>query len=428
MATTHSRLVGGSNAGITLACPGSIEERRKSPNTHNIYAAKGTCFHTIAEDVMKNYKGMLSADEMVKRYAGRIWADFLDKPEEIEAYGQNKLTVADIEQKAIPAVNCVLEILTFDDSLDIDFEHKMKFDRAPYSPYGEDFEITDDKGNDSGGTADMLFSVWAADPATKEEDCQRAGVIDYKFGENVIDPADNDQMKFYLAAGIHNGVLPQVDEYEAWIIQPAGRLAEEDYARKAVYTWEELEDFVHDLRDAVDTLPHQYVTGDHCKNCNGKVTCKAFAALRDMTQETDIEGMDSKRLAEALRQAELMEAWVKDVRAAALRNAGDGVSIPGYVYDDEGLGNRTYKDETAAERALGRLGLKKPERTVTKPISAPKALELLKKKGVDEKIRNNFENRHITRPPAPPKLRKLKDGETDATGLEMLAEAMSAAA
>lgn len=418
----HSSLVGGSNAAVTLICSGSIDERRKAGPDHNKYAAEGTCLHTIMEQAIDRN---LSDAQVMKAFDGALWADLLHVPEEIEAYGSNNITAEMIENKIWPALACFDDIVPKE--ADFWLEEKLSFAKVDGSPIEEGFCISQG-GATGSGTADVLFEVWdvaAAGTLAEGEICTRAGLIDYKFGEGyIVDPEDNAQFKFYLAAAIHEGKLPIVDEYEAWVIQPAGKLSEDRYARKAVYTFDELRDFTLDLRESVDG-PRKYETGAHCKLCNGKMTCAAYKGLLSRVEKTDVAGLDARQLADMLELTETLTAFVKDVKEAALRNARNGVKIPGYKLEP-GQGDRTWQDEKAAWLALGRIGLAANDRTIKKTIRAPQALAKLKKMGTPAKQLTRFEARHVYRPETAERLVKLKPGETDTDAFSKLAKAMEA--
>lgn len=418
---SHSSLVGGSNAGVTIICPGSIDERQKTGSDHNRYAAEGTCLHTIMEQTIDRD---LSEAQVMKAFEGALWADLLHVPEEIEAYGSNKITREMIENKIFPALACFDDIVP--PAADFKLEQKLSFADCDGSLIEPGFCISQDGAHGS-GTADVLFEVWAGkkDRDVEDEECVRAGLIDYKFGEGVIvDPEDNSQFKFYLAAAIHEGHLPVVDEYEAWVIQPAAKLSEDRYARKAVYTFEELRDFALDLREAIEG-PRKYETGAHCRFCNGKLTCAAYKGLLSRVENTDVSGLTAKQLAEMLDMASALTAFVKEVKEAALRNARNGVTLPGYRLEP-GLGDRTWQDEKSAWLALGRMGLAANERTVKKTVSAPQALAKLKKLGVPDKQLTRFENRHVYRPETAERLVKTKPGEVSGDAFSKLATAMEA--
>jgi hypothetical protein len=369
----------------------------------------------------------LSDSAVMKAFEGALWADLLRVPEEIEAYGSNKITRELIENKIFPALACFDDIVPKE--ADFWLEEKLSFAACDGSPIEEGFCITQG-GATGSGTADVLFEVWSDSGGTAlagepEEICLRAGLIDYKFGEGyIVDPEDNAQFKFYLAAAIHEGKLPIVDEYEAWVVQPAGKLSEDRYARKAVYTFDELRDFALDLRESVDG-PRKYETGAHCKLCNGKLTCAAYKGLLSRVEKTDVAGLNAKQLAEMLELADTLTAFVKDVKETALRNARNGVKLPGYRLEP-GLGDRTWQDEKSAWLALGRMGLAANDRTVKKTISAPQALAKLKKMGTPEKQLNRFEARHVHRPETAERLVKTKPGEVDGDAFSKLAKAMEA--
>lgn len=409
MATTHSNVVGGSTAGLRLICNASIDESRKVPSDTNEWAARGTALHTVVERAIAED---MSDDEVLKTFTDMRFTELLSKEEEKDKFGHLKLSRIEITEKALPA------LAFFDDTvrgtwlLEQEMESRVRVGSidSPFNDQDEDWFIKGGKG-----TGDVLFSSK-----------KRAGLIDWKFGDgHIVDPEDSKdgaQFMFYLVLAIHNGILPERDEYEAHVFQPAAKLDPDQYHKKRIVTFDELFDFAWDLKDAVEA-ERKHVVGDHCRLCKGKTACQPYKKWLRKTVDTDIQGVTARELGELMDMTKALEAFVKEVKDATYRNALDGVDIPGWKLEDA-LGNRTWKDEQAAWLALGRLGLSADERTVKKPITAPQALAMLKEKAVIDKQIDRFEKRHIERPEAGQKLVKCKPGE-NASGLAHLAKVLT---
>jgi len=416
MATTHSTVVGGSSAKLRLLCNASIDECAKVPRDMSIYAAAGTALHTVVEQSIDRD---LSTSEVFKTFDGMDYGELLTDPDEIEAFGHHIMKKDALEHKALPALTYFDNIVS--PSAEFWLEEFLLFDEQPGSPFNglrKNFVLYDEQtGEYGGGSPDVLFEDSEASGAV--------GVIDWKFGDGrIVDPEDNEQFKFYLALGIHNRILPVVDKYEAHVFQPAEKLDPDDYGRVATYTFDELRDFIFDLRDSIET-ERVHVPGVHCKDCRGKIVCKAYDKWRSHVETTDVGALTNKELAEELDFVDTLKAYIKEVESAALRNAQNGVTIPGWRLET-GEGNRTYKNEKSAGQALARLGLTAKERQVTKLISAPQALKKLREQGTEPKQLHRFETRHVVRPETAERLVRAKPGE-DGSAFTRLADAMETA-
>lgn len=415
MAVHHSTVVGGSTAELRLLCNMSIDESKKAPRDTSIYAAHGTALHTVVERAID---GDMADADVIKMFEGVDYGELLNDENEKEQFGHHVMTKKAIMAKALPS------LAYFDDTVPQSAEFWLEefgtfceLEDSPFNRDGDPFEIYDKHTKEfGGGSPDVLFY---------DEKSGRAGLIDWKYGDGwIVDPENNSQFKFYLALGIHIGVLPVVDEYEAHVFQPAEKLEEDQYGRHHIYTYEELEDFIFNVREAIEA-PRTHNPGAHCKGCKGKLACSVYKKWLARTEDTDVSALDNKALAEELDFIDTLKAYIKEVEAAALRNAKNGVTIPGWKLEI-GEGNRTFKDEASAGLALGRLGLPAKERQIVKLISAPQALKKLRENGVEAKQLERFEKRHIFRPETAERLVRAKPGE-DGSAFTQLARAMEAA-
>lgn len=412
MATKHSTVVGGSTAKLRLLCNASIDESKKVPRETSIYAANGTALHTVVERAID---GDMSDDDVLKTFEGMDYGELLSDPNEIEEFGHHVMTREALKSKALPALTYFDEVVP--PSATFWLEEFALFKKRKRSPFGDDFEIYDEaSGEYGGGSPDVLFD--------DSKNGGPVGLIDWKFGDGwIVDPEENEQFMFYLALGIHMGLLPVVDEYEAHVFQPAEKLQAGEYGRFATYTYEQIETFILDLRDAIEA-ERRHEPGVHCKGCKGKIACPVYKKWLARVEDTDVQTLDNRGLAEELDFVDTLKAYIKEVEAAALRNAQNGVTIPGWKLEI-GEGNRAFKDEKSAGPALGRLGISAKDRQVTKLISAPQALKKLKDNGVKPKQIERFEKRHVFRPETAERLVRAKDGE-DGSAFTKLANAMEA--
>jgi hypothetical protein len=411
MASKHSSAVGGSTANLRLNCLKSIDESKRVPRQSSIYACVGTALHAVVEAAIDE---RLEDDEVVDRYEGIDIAQLLTEETDIEEFGHHILDRKTIVKKALPAIQYFYDTVVDTDYSECVLEKYMTFAARDDSPFGECFDIYDEATEEyGGGSPDTLFS-------SKDF----AGIIDWKFGDGkLVNPENNSQLKFYLALAIHNGVLPVRKEYEAHIFQPAESLDKDDYGKCVIYSYEEIENFILDLRDAMES-ERVYIPGPHCAECRGKIACPEYKRFLTNTMSTDIEGLSNKELGHALNMVESLRKYAKDVEAAAFRNAVNGVTFAGWKIP-EPLGNTAYRDEAAASAALGRLGIAAKERHIISTISASQALKLLDEKQVDKKQIERFKKKHTTRPELEAKkLVPAKPGE-DANAFEAVARAMA---
>ena len=353
--TKHSTVVGGSTAALRRICNASIEQSQGVPvEGWNIYAATGTALHSITETAIREN---MDREELSRQFKGI----------EMESV---RITEDMLRDKVWPALGF------FDDTVPIgaycDQERKIHFEGLMEGAFG---------------TADVIFD---------DEKSGRCGIIDWKFGDNhLVNAEENDQMRFYLAAAIHCSYLPIVERYEAWIFQPSAKLSPDRYASVGYYTYEDLQFFVQDLKNAVDG-ERVYVTGEHCRWCKGKVDCRAYHTMLSGDVTTDLAGLGANELARRLNELPAIEAYVKELRTAALRNAQAGVQIPGWGLETS-YGNRAWKDEDAAWASLGRMGVPLADRTVKKCISPAQAEKRLKAIQAPDKKVARFFKTHIER-------------------------------
>jgi hypothetical protein len=368
------------------------ESKRVEADDWNVYAATGTALHKIVEIAVDEG---LSDQQLFDEFTGVIM-------ERVE------ITREHIAGKIIPA----LDYLEMSGIVDCTLRLESRVEFAP-----EGHKLFPHIPGAFGGT-DVAFKQ----PVTNG----RAGVLDYKFGDgDIISPSDNDQCRFYLVSQIACGYLPVQETYEAHIFQPSTKLRVEEYGSVAHYTLDDLVYFAEDLADALSSAP-EYVTGEHCYRCKGKLTCAAYKSMLTTINDTDVRGLSASQLASYRNLVPALEAFIRDVKDACLRNAQAGIAIPGWKLEAS-LGDRTWKDEGTALAALGRLGVPADVRVIKTAMSAPKALDYMRGTLLTPpKELSAFEKRHIVRRENGEKLVKARPGEDTATALNKLSVAMRA--
>jgi hypothetical protein len=190
------------------------------------------------------------------------------------------------------------------------------------------------------GTADFI----AYDAKTKT-----LWVVDFKYGKGVVvDAKKNPQPRCYAVGALD---LPELRPYRddiKWvrtvIVQPR---AGDDALRFEDITIEELGEWVEtELVPAARRIGEGDTSenaGEHCRWCVRAGTCsalfetsiascrEAFADDVSTTPSTVTPAdLDNDRLAEILTKAAMVEGWVEQVRAEAIRRLEVGGEIPGY--------------------------------------------------------------------------------------------------
>ena len=151
----HSSLVGGSTASRVINCPGSVALVAKMPpKPSSKYADEGTLLHDVMSD-------LLSSDKRVADFLGRKYNDIV-------------LTQDLIDEKIAPALEALNEI---------DPDMKMELEVESRVGYG-------DLIPEAFGSTDVIGRLG-----------KRTIVLDWKFGDGVPVPAENNkQLLFYAAA------------------------------------------------------------------------------------------------------------------------------------------------------------------------------------------------------------------------------------
>jgi hypothetical protein len=115
--------------------------------------------------------------------------------------------------------------------------------------------------------------------------------------------------------------------------------------------------------------------GDHCRWCAAKPICPQMTGAVDRALKTQIEAIDAPMLGEYLANADMLEDWIKDLRALAHQILESGASVPGYKLVNK-RGTRQWIDDEKAVAALIKLNVvpyKEPE--VISPTQAEKELK-----------------------------------------------------
>ena len=222
-------------------------------------------------------------------------------------------------------------------------------------------------------------------------------IIDLKYGRGVpVQADDNPQLQIYALAAI--------DEYSLAHDFSTVRMVIHQPRLGAVSEWvqtvEQLEAFRTHVGQRIqihDANPDARNPGTkQCQWCAQKATCSALAEkvqaevgadFDDLTGEepmqldiqkgltTHVPALTSEALATALQAADLIEMWIKAVRAETESRLLSGQPVPGFKLVQGKKGNRAWTNKEEAEAALKAMRVKHDQMydySVISPTTAEK--------------------------------------------------------
>jgi hypothetical protein len=326
----HSNIVGGSTAKRVINCPGSVAMVQKMPpQPSNKYADEGTLLHNVIADI-------IMSDKAPWQYLGAKYQDQVLTQELID----NKLKVA-------------LAALDENDpnkEMQIEAETRVGFGDLLPGVFG---------------STDLIGRIG-----------NRAVVLDWKFGDGVaVEAEENEQLMFYAAAAMRTEgskwAFDGATEIECIIVQPPA-------IKRWVTTPKRIADFEAQLMRAVKEAEHPNAmirTGDHCRWCTAKPICPQMTGAADRALQVAIKSLDANMIGSYLANADILEDWIKDLRALAHQMLDSGAPVPGYKLVQK-RATRQWVDDKKAADALTEMGLvayKEPE--VLSPAQAEKELK-----------------------------------------------------
>jgi hypothetical protein len=330
----HSNIVGGSTAKRVMNCPGSVALVQKMPpQPSNKYADEGTLLHNVIAELVMSDK----------------------HPEEFlhTKYNDQVLTLDLIDNKLVPAL-AALDVIDPNKEMEIEAETRVGFgDLLP----------------DVFGSTDLIGRIG-----------KRAVVLDWKFGDGVaVEVEENPQLMFYAAAAMRTEetkwAFDGVEEIECVIVQPP-------QVKRWVTTPARIAKFEKELVRAVKLAQQpnaELKIGDHCRWCAAKPICPQMTGAVDRALKTSIDGLDAPTISAYLKNADMLEQWITDLRALALQMLDSGARLPDYKLVAK-RAIRQWTDEDKAKVALFAYGLTESEVMETSIISPAKAEKALKKR------------------------------------------------
>ena len=330
----HSKIVGGSTAKRVMNCPGSVALVQKMPpQPSSKYADEGTLLHNVIAEIVMTDK----------------------HPEEFlhTKYNDQVLTLDLIDNKLVPAL-AALDVIDPNKEMEIEAEIRVGFGDLLPGVFG---------------STDLIARIG-----------NRAVVLDWKFGDGVaVEVEENPQLMFYAAAAMRTEeakwAFKDVEEIEMVIVQPP-------QVKRWVTTPARIAQFEKDLVKAVKLAQQpnaELKIGDHCRWCAAKPVCPHMSGAVDRALKTQLEGLDPPTINAYLKNADMLEQWINDLRALALQMLDSGARLPDYKLVAK-RATRQWTDEDKAKVALFAYGLTESEVLETSIISPAKAEKALKKR------------------------------------------------
>ena len=325
----HSKIVGGSTAKRVMNCPGSVALVQKMPpQPSNKYADEGTLLHNVIAEIVMTDK----------------------HPEEFlhTKYNDQVLTLDLIDSKLVPAL-AALDVIDPNKEMEIEAETRVGFGDLLPGVFG---------------STDLIGRIGS-----------RAVVLDWKFGDGVaVEVEENPQLMFYAAAAMRTEetkwAFEGVKEIEMVIVQPP-------QVKRWVTTPARIAQFEKDLVKAVKLAQQpdaELKIGDHCRWCAAKPICPQMTGAVDRALKTSIDGLDAPTISAYLKNADMLEQWITDLRALALQMLDSGARLPDYKLVAK-RGTRQWVDEAKASKFMENNGVIVHELKIKSPAVVEKELK-----------------------------------------------------
>ena len=328
----HSTVVGGSTAARVINCPASVAMAEQMPaQAGSRYADEGTLLHDAIATVLDT--GRSAKQCLGMRFNAEI------------------LTQDLLDDKLLPAL-AALDEIDPDKSAEMSVETRVDF------------------GN-------FIPQAWGSCDVIMRQGT-KVIILDWKFGREPVAAVENAQLMFYACAAMRTASLDWAfqgaTEIELIIVQPPGM------SRWTVSRLE-LEIYERTLRAAVmaSQAPEPRLqAGAWCRWCPAKPTCPAHTGAVERALALKLTALDPAMVGQYLRNAELLEGWIRDLRALAMTKLEAGQPVDGYKLVAK-RATRAWRDENDAAAALRAAGVDESELMVWELKSPAQVEKILKK-------------------------------------------------
>lgn len=309
--TAHAQF-GASNSKRRMACPGSMREEAKYPDTSSPFAELGTAAHALGEHCLENGVADVSSliGETFEKHV--VDANMADAVQTYVNYVRN----------IVASEKCIMKL-------------EQRFSLEALDPPMPMF-----------GTSDC--TIYGTETGTLY-------VVDYKHGQGyAVDVEDNAQLKYYaLGAALKiNGKVP-INAVETVIVQPRA-VHRSGPIRTFSYTLDDILDFGTELMDAAHAALRPdaaLAAGDHCTFCKAAGTCPALrkgalaVAQDEFGAVRTIDDLTPEQVGDYLEKLPLIEEWIKSIRRHAHNLLEAGETVPGYKLVERRPTRRWKNDE-----------------------------------------------------------------------------------
>ena len=247
---------------------------------------------------------------------------------------------------------------------------------------------------DATGRSDIVLRVsWP-------DGCVDAEVIDAKFGWQEVAAEGNTQGLMYLAGVIEKFALVEDFRNATFVIEQPAR----DVSDEWTTTPAEIAAFVEDARPKAQKaiMIHKLASEGQralkeedfnpsektCQWCKAKAVCPALKAkveelmevgFNEVPQATkQVEFISVERLGEIFPNLELVEDWIKAVRARIEHEVLSGKPVPGIKVVAGKRGNRQWSSDEEAEALMKKFKMKQEQMYSFKLLGPKPILEALK--------------------------------------------------
>jgi len=358
--TQHAKL-SPSGAHRWMECPASVVMEVGCYAPGSKYADEGTAAHELAAWTLQD--GAHRCDAYLGRLASNGWEIDEDMCNDVQTYVDNVLAFAD--------------------------GHLLLVEQP--LPLGH---LTGEAGAEGTGDAVVITSCG-----------EEVQVHDLKYGRgNPVRADGNKQLKLYALGAVQKyAFLGDFKRARLIIHQPRITSAPSEWDIDAA----DLKAFGAEVESAAtlawqalalgpDKLPEDAFNPgtEQCRWCKAKGMCPALGrkvqsvVLGDFeelgpeevaTATQNLTKLTNQELAARMEAADLVEGWLKAVRATVEAKLLHGENVPGYKLVQGKQGNRAWSDKDGAEAALKSMRLTIPEMYTLKLISPTQAEKLLKK-------------------------------------------------
>lgn len=364
-------LLSASGAHRWLHCTPSARLEATLPDTTSEAAKKGTLAHEIAELKLRKH--------FVEPMGPQKFAAAMRKFKKHELYEPEMDTYTDMYLEYIQRI-----VHSFSSQPYITIERKV--DLTTYVP-------------ESFGTSDCIIIGG-----------KQLHVIDYKNGQGVPVPAENNpQMMLYaLGALRHYSLLYEIETVHVAIVQPKvwDEPSEWSLSVAELLAWGES---IKPIAQAAYKGEGEYVIGEHCGFCRARNTCRArVTQLMSVEEKAPLKppliGWDE--VGEVLQRADGIVKWYNSLKEAALAHALAGGEVEGWKAV-EGRASRQFADLDAAFAHLKANGVDEALLYERKPITAAATEKLFENKKQYKELLED--TGHVIKLPGAPTLVPIGD-------------------